>query len=328
MTRVKIAGVGRALPPRVLTNADLEAMVDTSDEWIVERTGIRSRRVLDDGLTNSDLAAEAGRQACEQAGVAASELDAIIVATVTPDQPMPATAVHVQRKLGAPACAAFDIAAACAGFVYGLTVAESLVRSGSYRRVLMIGSEIFSRALDWSDRNTCVLFGDGAGAVVLVPADSTESSQIVGSLLAADGAHAQHLEIPAGGANEPASAQTVQQARHALKMNGRQVFSLAVKNMGASSKTLLERHGWAAADVDVVFAHQANLRIVESLSQRMGIALDRFFNNIDKYGNTSSASIPIGMSEAVEQGRLKKGDRVLLTGLGAGVAWGSILLRW
>lgn len=328
MIRAKIAGVGRALPPRVVANADLEAMVDTSDDWIVERTGIRARRVLDEGLTNSDLATEAGRKACEQAGVDPSQIDAIIVATVTPDQPMPATAVHVQRKMGAPACAAFDISAACAGFVYGLTVAESLVRSGSYRCVLMIGSDIVSRIVDWSDRNTCVLFGDGAGAVVLVPAEATDSSQIVGSLLAANGAHVRHLEIPAGGVNEPASAETVASARHAIRMNGRQVFSLAVKNMGASSKALLERHGWAPEDVDVVFAHQANLRIVESLSQRVGIPLDRFFNNIDKYGNTSSASIPIGMSEAVEQGRLNRGHRVLLTGLGAGVAWGSILLRW
>lgn len=325
--RSKIVGVGHAVPSKVLTNHDLERLVDTSDEWIVERTGIRERRVLPAELSTSDLAAEAAACALTRAGVQARELDAIIVATVTPDTPMPATAVHVQQKIGANSCAAFDISAACAGFLYGLAIADGFVASGRFQRVLVIGVEVLSRITDWSDRNTCVLFGDGAGAAIVAPA-SDEASGIFEIVLASDGSHAGHLEIPAGGTREPLSSDVLASKRHLVQMNGRQVFTQAVRNMSAASLAVLDRVGLRAEDVDRVFAHQANLRILEGTSQRTGIPLTKFFNNIDRYGNTSSASVPIAMSEALSQGCLKPGDVILLMALGAGLAWGSAIMRW
>jgi len=330
MLRSRIAGIGRALPQRVLTNADLEQMVDTTNEWIVERTGIRRRRVLDDDLCTSDLAAEAGRKACAAAGIDATEIDAIIVGTVTPDRPMPATAVYVQQKIGA-GCPAFDISAACAGFIYGLAIADGLICRGAYKRILVIGVEILSRIVNWKDRNTCVLFGDGAGAAVVAPEDGEprgSASAILDLELCADGQHACHLDIPAGGTVEPTSFDTLERKRHYVQMNGRQVFTQGVKNMSAAAKIVLERNGVLPSEVSCVFAHQANMRIIEGVSQRVGISMDRFFNNIHEYGNTSSASIPISLSEAVEQGRIKRGDLVLLTALGAGIAWGAALIRW
>jgi len=324
----RIAGLGRAVPDRVLTNAELERMVDTTDQWIVERTGIRERRILPEGQATSDLAAAAARAACQQAELPVTQLDALIVATITPDTQAPATAVYVQQKLGLSQIPAFDIAAACAGFVYGLGIADAMLQSGRYKCVLVVGAEILSRITDWTDRTTCVLFGDGAGAAVLTRAEPGQGQRLIDVSLGADGAHAAQLEIPGGGSREPATQTTVEQRRHVVRMNGRQVFTQAVKNMSAAAATVLERNGRTTADVDVVFAHQANLRIIEGISQRTGIPLERFFNNIEKYGNTSSASVPIAMSEAVEQGRLKRGDLALLTALGAGVAWGSALIEW
>lgn len=324
----KIVGVGRALPERSVSNRDLEKIVDTSDQWIVERTGIRNRRILDDELFTSDLAASASREACRAASIAPSDLDAIVVATITPDMPMPATAVFVQQKIGAGPCPAFDISAACAGFIYALSIGDAMVARGTHTCVLVVGVEILSRVLDWSDRSTCVLFGDGAGAAILQPAEEGEPSGILDIEICTDGAQAPHLAIPGGGTREPASHRSVESKRHAVHMNGRQVFTHAVKNMASASRVLLERNDMSVDDVDIVFAHQANMRILESVGQRVGIGMDRFFNNIDKYGNTSSASIPIGMSEAVEKGRVKRGDVVLLTALGAGLSWGSALLRW
>ena len=327
MPKSKIAGVGRALPERVMTNVDLEGIVDTTDDWIVERTGIRERRILADGRCTSDLAAEAGRDACKSAGIRPEDLDAIIVGTVTPDSPMPATAVHVQRKLNAGRCPAFDISAACAGFLYGLSIADSMIHRGNCKKVLVIGVEILSRILDWTDRTTCVLFGDGAGAAVIVAADEPNRG-IVDVQIYSDGAHAAHLDIPAGGSVEPTTHDTVEKRRHFVKMAGRQIYSQAVKNMTSACKDLLARNGLSAGDIDHVFAHQANMRILDSISQRIDVPMTRFFNNIERYGNTSSASIPISMTEAVAGNCLKSDDLLLLTALGAGLSWGAALIRW
>jgi 3-oxoacyl-[acyl-carrier-protein] synthase-3 len=312
----------------VLTNAELEKMVDTSDAWIVERTGIRERRILDDSRANSDLAAEAARVACAQADLDPSRLDAIIVATVTPDVPTPATAVYVQEKLGAGACAAFDISAACAGFVYGLGIADSMIKRGPWSNVMVVGCEILSRVVDWNDRTTCVLFGDGAGAALVTKCEEGAGQQLVDVEMCADGTQAANLEIPGGGSREPITHELVERRRQFVRMNGRQVFAHAVKNMAAAARTVLERNNRGIEDVDVVFAHQANARILEGVSQRSGIPMERFFNNIERYGNTSSASIPVAMSEALEHGRLRRGDRALLTALGAGFAWGAALVEW
>ncbi|MCA9673187.1 MAG: ketoacyl-ACP synthase III [Myxococcales bacterium] len=327
MRRSRIAGVGRAVPEKVLSNFDLEKIVETSDAWITDRSGIKERRILADDLCTSDLAAEAGRKALAQAELEPKDIDMIIVGTVTPDMPMPATATFVQHKLGAPRCPAFDISAACAGFIYGLSIADSFVGRGACERVLVVGVEILSRSLDWTDRTTCVLFGDGAGAAVVTASDDPERG-IIDTLIASDGEQACHLEIPGGGTKHPATHDTVEKKLHFVHMNGRQIFTQAVRNMSSASSEILERNGLGPDDVNTVFAHQANIRILESVSQRTRIPMERFFNNIARYGNTSSASIPIAMSEAIEQDRVAKGDLFLLTALGAGVSWGSALVRW
>ncbi len=326
MQRGKIAGINYYAPEKVLTNADLEKMVETSDAWITERTGIKERHVAAQGEITSDLATKAARAACEKAGVKPEELDAIILGTVTPDMPMPATAAFVQLKLGLKGIPAFDISAACAGFIYGLGLADALIFRGSYRRILVIGVELLSRVLDWTDRNTCVLFGDAAGAAVVVPSDDEKG--ILGVSIHTDGNYAKDLVIPGGGSANPASTETVDQKQHFVKMNGRQIFTQAVRNMSGASLSLLKHCGVSTEEVTTVFAHQANMRILEGVSQRTHIPLERFFINIHKYGNTSSASIPIAMTEALEEGRLSSGDLVLLTALGAGVSWGAALIRW
>ncbi len=327
MTRARIAGTGRATPPKILTNDDLSKLVETSDAWIRERTGIGERRILEEGRSTSDLAAEAGKRACETAEIDPRELDCIIVATISPDMPMPAVAVTVQQKLGAlNQCPAFDISAACAGFIYGLSIADGFIRTGQYKRVLVIGVEILSRVLDWSDRNTCVLFGDGAGAALLVP--STDERGIISTHLFADGAGVPFLNIPAGGSMEPASARTVEAKRHYVKMQGKPVFTHAVKNISRACQVALEANGKTAADVDIVVAHQANLRILESVAERVGLPIDKFYLNIHKYGNTSSASIPIALDEAAREGRVKPNDLILMSALGAGLSWGSALVRF
>jgi 3-oxoacyl-[acyl-carrier-protein] synthase-3 len=326
--RSRIAGTGRALPPRVLTNHDLEKMVDTSDAWIVERTGIKERRVLDQPLATSDLATEAGLRACKAAGIDPATIDCIIVGTVTPDMPFPATATFVQKKLGArPGGAAFDLSAACAGFLYGLAVADGFIGRGMFQRVLVIGVEILSRIVDWTDRGTCVLFGDGAGAVVLVP-EKEEGRGLLSTHIHADGNYTDALCIPAGGTKTPLTPDLVAAKQQFVKMNGREVFRHAVRNMASASLAALDANGLKAADVNWVFAHQANLRILEGVAERVGIPLERFFLNIEKYGNTSSASLPIVLDEAVEQGKLRAGDIVLFSALGGGLAWGAAVMRW
>ena len=326
--RSRIVGTGRALPDRVLSNHDLERMVETSDSWITERTGIKARRILDKELATSDLAALAGKRACQQAGIDPATIDCIIVGTVTPDTPFPATAVYVQQKIGArPGCAAFDLSAACAGFIYSLATADGFIGRGMFKRVLIIGVEILSRIIDWTDRNTCVLFGDGAGAAILVP-ESDEKRGVLSTHLYADGSNAEILCIPGGGTARPVTPELLADKGHLVKMNGREVYRHAVKNMAAASGAALDANRLKPEQIDWVFAHQANIRIIENVSERVGIPMQKFFLNIGRYGNTSSASLPIGMNEATEQGKLREGDLVLLTALGGGLAWGSAVMRW
>jgi 3-oxoacyl-[acyl-carrier-protein] synthase III len=329
MIATRIFGTGSAIPGAVLSNHDLEKIVNTSDSWIRERTGIEERRILEPGRVTSDLAAEAGAKACAAAGVSPSEVDCIILGTVTPDMPMPATAVMVQHKLGAPIGAAFDLSAACAGFIYGLGIGDAFVRQGMFKRVLVIGVEILSRVLDWKDRNTCVLFGDGAGAVLLGPSEwDVRPRGILSTHMLADGAQWEQLLIPAGGSKQPTSAATVAENLHVVKMNGRSVFAHAVRNIASACQTAIDANGLRAEDIDLVVAHQANLRIVEAVAQRCNLPMSKFYINIQKYGNTSSASIPVALDEAVRAGRVKEGMNLLFCALGAGFSWGSALYRW
>jgi 3-oxoacyl-[acyl-carrier-protein] synthase-3 len=324
----RIIGTGRGVPSRVVTNADLSKMVDTSDTWIVERTGIRERHILEPSLAASDLATEAARNACRAAGVAPSAVDCIIVGTVTPDCPFPSTATFVQKKLGAAAggCA-FDLSAACAGFIYGLSIGDAFICRGQFKRVLVIGVEVLSRIIDWTDRGTCVLFGDGAGAVLLT-AEDQPGRGILSTHLFADGSLTDVLYQPAGGSREPPSAATIADKRHYVKMNGREVYKHAVRNMTAASKVALEANGLTPADVSWVIAHQANIRIIEGVSERVGIGLDRFYINVDRYGNTSSASVPTALDEAIEMKKIKEGDLLVFSALGGGLAWASAAVRW
>ena len=324
----RILGTGRGVPPKVLTNQELSRMVDTSDAWIVERTGIRERHILDPSLAASDLATDAARAACEKAGVAPSEIDCIIVATVTGDCPFPSTASFVQRKLGAPpGSCAFDLSAACAGFIYGLSIANAFIRAGQFRRVLVIGVEVLSRIVDWQDRSTCVLFGDGAGAVLLGP-EVEPGRGILSTHLYADGTYTEALLQPAGGSREPASPESLAAKHHFVKMNGREVYKQAVRNMAQASKVAVESNGFTLADVTWVIAHQANMRIIEGVAERVGIGLDRFYLNVERYGNTSSASVPTALDEALELGKIKTGDLLIMTALGAGLSWASAAVRW
>jgi 3-oxoacyl-[acyl-carrier-protein] synthase III len=329
VTRSRIAGSGRSVPPKVLTNDDLARMVDTSDAWIVERTGIRERHILDPSLAASDLATDAARRACERAGVSPSAVDCIIVGTVTGDCPFPATATFVQKKLGAPAggCA-FDLSAACAGFLYGISIADAFIRAGQFKNVLVIGVEVLSRIVDWTDRSTCVLFGDAAGAVLMTAGDDQSPGRILSTHLFADGGQAEILWQPVGGSREPVTPEAVAARRQFVQMNGREVYKHAVRNMAAGARTALEANGFKADDVAWVIAHQANLRILEGVSERVGIPMSRFFTNVDRYGNTSSASVPTALDEAIEQGKLKTGDLLLFAALGGGLAWASAAVRW
>jgi 3-oxoacyl-[acyl-carrier-protein] synthase III len=325
--RSRIIGTGRAVPPKVLTNDDLSRMVDTSDAWIVERTGIRQRHILDASQSASDLATEAGRNACLKAGVDPSTIDCIIVGTVTGDCPFPATATFVQKKLGAASggCA-FDLSAACAGFLYGMSIADGFIRMGQFKRVLVVGVEVLSRIVDWTDRATCVLFGDAAGAVLMGPSDGP--SGVLSTHLFADGSQAEILWQPVGGSREPMTAEALAARRQYVQMNGREVYKHAVRNMAAGAKTALDTNGLTPKDVNWVIAHQANIRILEGVSERVGIPMERFFTNVDRYGNTSSASVPSALDEALEQGKIRNGDILLFAALGGGLAWASGVARW
>jgi 3-oxoacyl-[acyl-carrier-protein] synthase III len=333
MIRSRIVGTGRAVPERIVTNEELSQRLPTSDQWIRERTGIRERRLLGEGEVTSDLCARAGRAALEAAGLEASQLDLIIVATVTPDMMMPSCATITQHKLGAR-CPAFDLGAACAGFTYGLSVADGLVRSGQFGRVLLIGAEALSRFIDWDDRGTAILFGDGAGAVVLVGAEDPRAAVdpaargILATYLAADGSQVGSLNILGGGTQHPPSAQSVADKRHVLRMDGRAVFGVAVRAMSDACERVLAAAAFPAESVDFVLPHQANLRIIDAIVRRLSLAPERVLVNLDRYGNTSSASIPIALDEAVRDGRIRTGSTILSCGMGAGLTWGAALIRW
>lgn len=326
--RARIAGTGMYVPERVRTNADLEKLVDTSDAWILARTGIRERRVAADGELTSDMASAAARRALGAAGLLATDLDLIIVCTVTPDMQLPSTAMFVQRKIGArPDCPGFDLGAACAGFLYGLSIANQFISAGGAKHVLVVGVELLSRVVDWTDRGTCILFGDGAGAVV-VSASHDDGRGILSTHLFADGSLTGVLNIPGGGSAHPATHETVSAGLHRVHMVGSEIFKVAVRNLASASVTAIEANGMVADDVDWVIPHQANLRILDVVAKRCGIPMERFFLNIAKYGNTSSASIPIALDEAVRGGFVKPGQTLLFCALGGGIAWGSALLRW
>jgi 3-oxoacyl-[acyl-carrier-protein] synthase-3 len=323
--RVAITGSGSYLPERVLTNADLEKMVETSDEWIVTRTGIRERRIADDGQVTSDLAAAAGRRALAAAGLTPDDVDLLIVATITPDRPFPATACVVQEKLGARRAAGFDLAAACSGHLYGLQIARGLIRAGLYRTVLLISADVLSRILDWTDRATCVLLGDGAGASV-IQADPARGHEILDALLACDGADADILQIPAGGSAIPASHASVDQRLHFMRMEGNKLFKIGSRRMADALQTVLDRNGVTADRIARLVPHQANIRILETTAKLAGIPIERVFLNLDRYGNMSAASIAVALDEAGAE--LAPGDLVALVAFGSGLTWASGLLRW
>jgi 3-oxoacyl-[acyl-carrier-protein] synthase-3 len=320
-----ITGVGSSLPPRLVPNTWFEARIDTTDEWIRSRTGIEARHFVADGVVTSDLAVEAARNALRTAEIPAEQLDMIVCASVTGDTPFPATAVWIQEKLGL-SCPAFDVNAACAGFSYGLATASAFVESGMADTVLLIGAEVYSRILDFTDRQTCVLFGDGAGATVI---QASDRPGIEGTVLGADGTAAEILLVPAGGSREPASAETVAASRHRIQMpNGREVFKRAVTEMAASCREVLEKNGHSPDDVDLLIPHQANARIMVAVAERLGIPLERAVVDVADVGNTSAASIPIALDRAYRAGRIHEGDLVLFTSFGAGLTWGATAIRW
>lgn len=325
MKKVGIIGVGKYLPKKVLTNADLEKMVDTSDEWITTRTGIKQRRIAAKNEAASDLAIKAAEKALENAQLKAQDLDLIIVATITPDMQFPSTAAFVQAGLGAKNAVCFDISAACAGFIYALLVAQQFLARGSAKYVLVIGSEVLSSVTDWEDRNTCVLFGDGAGAVVL---GEVAGGGIISTYLGTDGSYADILMMPAGGSRTPASIKTIESKLHFLKMRGNELFKIAVKTMTESAQKALERANLSPCDIDCFIPHQANERIISAVAKRLEVPENKIFMNIAKYGNMSSASLVIALCEAVEEGRVKKGDIVVLDAFGAGLVWGACVIRW
>lgn len=321
-----ILGVGMAVPERVLTNSDLERMVNTSDEWIVTRTGIRERRIAGADECTSDLATAACRLAVDDAGIDPQELDLVLCATCTGDYLWPATACIVQERLGAARAAAFDLSAACAGFCYGLQVAASLVQSGAMRYVLLVGADTMSKHVDWQDRSTCVLFGDGAGAVVVGPCGA--GSGVLGSAMGADGSRARCLYVPAGGTKTPLNTMLLEERADKMRMQGAEVFRFAVRIMGEACLDALSQAGMGADDVDLFIPHQANIRIIRAAAQRMGLSEDRLYNNVDRYGNTSAASVPIALTEAVHAGRVRAGDVLVFVGFGAGLTWGANVVRW
>ncbi|MDI1475636.1 beta-ketoacyl-ACP synthase III [Polyangium sp. y55x31] len=322
----RILGTGHYVPEKVLANVDLEKMVDTSDAWIAERTGIRRRHIAAENENTSDMAAAAARRALESAGLNAADIDMIIVGTISGDTPMPACAVHVQQKLGADNIPAFDVSAACAGFIYGMTIADQFIATGAARCVLVVGVELLSRLLDWQDRTTCVLFGDGAGAVVLGPSDG-DGRGLLATRIFTDGSLAHALTIPGGGTAEPLTDEGLAKKRNKVHMMGQEIFRTAIKNLTSASTAVLKASGLTSADLDWVVAHQANLRIITQVADRLNFPMEKFVINIQEYGNTSSASIPIALDEAVRDGRIKPGQNVLMCALGAGISWGAALVR-
>lgn len=323
---VGILGTGSSLPEKVVSNYDLEKIVETSHDWIVTRTGIHTRRIADDKTATSDLATEAALKAMEAAGVSAEEIDLIIVATVTADMAFPSTACIVQDNIGAKRAAAFDLGAGCSGFLYELAVATQFIATGVYDKVLIIGAETLSKIMDWSDRNTCVLFGDGAGAAILGPTE--EGSGVLSTHLGAKGEGGKFLTLPAGGSRMPASVETIEQNLHYIKMDGSEVFKFAVRAMGDAAKKALELCDMNVDDINYLVPHQANTRIISAAAKRLKLSEEKVYVNLNEYGNMSAASIPVALDEAVRKGKIKKGDNVVLVGFGAGLTWGSCVIKW
>lgn len=323
-----ILGTGSYAPERVLTNEDLAKVVETSDEWIRTRTGIRERRIAGENEQVSDMGVRAAQRALDDAGLKPADIDLLVVATVTPDMPMPASACFIQHKLGVPTTAAcFDLNAACSGFIYALDTACAMVASGRYKKALVIGVEKLSAVVDWQDRTTCVLFGDGAGAAVVGTSNDPQRG-LIGTRLGAFGDGAELLYISHGGSRSPATAESLANHDHCIRMKGKEVFKLAVRAMDEAARDILEQHGIRADQISLVIPHQANLRIIESISQYLELPMERFFVNVDRYGNTSAASIPLALDEARRAGRIKPGDLTLLVAFGAGLTYGSALIRW
>lgn len=321
-----IVGLGMAVPEKVLTNHDLEKLVETSDQWIVDRTGIRERRVAGDGETSGTLGARAGREALASAGIDPLDVDLIVCATTSPDMLFPSTACLIQDALGCTRAAAFDLSAACSGFAYGLAVTSQLVASGAFERVLLIGSDVLTKFTDWTDRGTCILFGDGAGAAVVSTVDPGQG--VLGFDLGSDGSGSQMLTIPSSGSLHPQSEQTLKDRLQFIHMDGPAVFRFAVRIMGESAARSVEKCGLTPHDVDWFVPHQANIRIIDSATKRLGIDPERVYVNVERYGNTSAASIPIALYEAYHKGCIKQGDSVVMVGFGAGLTWASCVLVW
>ncbi|WP_374016668.1 beta-ketoacyl-ACP synthase III [Paenibacillus thiaminolyticus] len=323
---VGIIGTGKYVPERVLTNEDLEKMVDTNDEWIVTRTGIKERRIAADHEATSDLAYHAAQEALKAAGITAEQLDLIVVTTITPDMAFPSTACLLQERLGAKRAAAFDLSAACSGFIYGLANASNFIAMGTYQYALVVGAECLSRITDYTDRNTCILFGDGAGAAVLGPVPEGRGFQSFE--LGADGGGKELLKLEGGGSRYPASHQTVDDKRHYIYMNGREVFKFAVRVMGNAADEALKKAGKTKEDIDLLIPHQANTRIINAAIERLNLPEEKCVINLPKYANTSAASIPLALAEAVEEGRVKEGDTLLLVGFGGGLTWSASVIQW
>ncbi|HXS95243.1 MAG TPA: beta-ketoacyl-ACP synthase III [Candidatus Limnocylindrales bacterium] len=328
MPKAKITALGCYVPPRVLTNQELEKMVDTNDQWIVERTGIRERHIAAPDMATSDMAIQAAKCALAQRGIEAKEIDAIIVCTVTPDMMFPSTACLVQHGLGAKGAWGFDLIAACSSFVYGSTTGAHLVMAGTHKKILVIGADTMSRIIDYTDRATCVLFGDGAGAVLIEPAGADEDFGFIDFLGEVDGSGGDFLKMPAGGSRMPATHDTIDKRLHYVHQEGQQVFKYAVRKMFEVCRDLLQRNNLSGDDVSIMIPHQANLRIINAAAERLGVPESRVMINIDRYGNTTAGTIPLATRDAIEQGRLKKGDLVLYAAVGAGFTVGASLWRW
>ena len=324
--RATVTATARYLPERVLTNADLEKMVDTSDEWIRNRTGIENRHLVSEGEVTSDMCAHIANRLLEKSKKSAGEIDVILIATCTPDFPVVATAAIVQDKIGAKNAWGFDIAAACSGFVYAMETGAKMIESGRYNNVMVMGADTMSSIIDYSDRNTCVIFGDGGGGVLLEPTDT--DAGVLDSILHTDGSGSQYLKVPAGGSVHPASKDTIEKKMHYVYQDGKTVFKFAVKKMAEVSKQILDNNGFTGSDVKLFIPHQANRRIIDAAAKRCGLSADQILVNINKYGNTTAGTIPIALDEAVETDRLNNGDLLLLAAFGGGFTWGSMLIRW
>ena len=324
-SRIGIIGTGKFLPTRILSNADLEKMVNTSDEWIITRTGIKERRIAGEGVAAAFMGSEAAKEALENANTAASDIDLLITATITPDMQFPSTSCLIQSRIGVNKAVCFDISAACAGYVYGITIAEQFIKSGLYRKALVIGTEKMSSITDWKDRNTCVLFGDGAGACVMCKA---EKGGILSTYIGSDGRNAHLLEMPGGGSLRPATHETINERLHYCKMSGSELFKEAVRIMATAGNKALALSGLKCGDVDLVIPHQANVRILWAVAKKMNLPREKIYLNIEKYGNMSSASTAVALAEAVSESKIKKGDIIILDAFGAGLTWGAIVIEW